>query len=527
MRTFNSNFVILHNISGFKKDKLMKKRILLILSLSVLFLQFIGCGNETAPSGKITGKVINYKTGVGLEGATVKTGGKVVTTAADGSYILAGISNATRIVVSVSKNGFAPTSKITRLSDTIREVTQDLSLLPVEFTGQFDAVTGFTAQVPGSSATVTIAPSSLVDSAGNTPTEDITAELTTINPALDINLMPGDMTISGGDPIASYGAMTVNFSDTNGDSLNLNNGDSAIVRIPVSSRGGVTPPNSIPLFYYDEIKGVWVEEGIATLSSDKTYYEGTVTHFSTWNADYLYESEFIQGCVEDENGTRVIGAVVIMNGFDYNGMTSTMTNGDGNFSVSAMRNSISLVYASTYGKVSNTVKTSVSQGTVSLSDCLVLGNVPLTVRLTWGENPSDLDTHVIGPNDYHVWYSDKGNLTENPFANLDVDDTMSYGPEVFTALKFPQAGTYHYAVYHYSGSSTITDSPARVELVLDGRRTIFTPPAGQTNNDTWWNVFDIIVNDSGAINILHINTWSSDAPNSAFLGKFMMPRKVK
>lgn len=503
----------------------MKRRIFQILGFGMVVFAMIGCGEEAKPTGKITGKVINYKTGLGLEGVTVKTGNKVTTTTADGVYTLTGVAHAARIVVAASKKGFAAISKITRLSNTIVEATQDLSLLPIEFTGKFDAVAGFNAQVPGSSATVIIAPSSLVDASGKTPTEDITAELTTINPALDIDLMPGDMTVSGGDPIASYGAMTVNFSDAKGDSLNLNTGDSATVRIPVSSRGGVTPPSSIPLFYYDEVQGVWVEEGTATLSSDRKYYEGTVAHFSTWNADYLYKSEFIRGCVEDENGTRITGAVVTMNGFDYNGMASAITGSDGNFSVSAMRNGISLVYATMLGKVTNTVKTSVPLDGKSLSDCLILGDVPLTVRLTWGKNPRDLDTHVIGPNHYHIYFSEKGNLAEDPFGNLDVDDTSSYGPEVFTALKFPKPGIYHYAIYHYAGSSTITDSPARVELVLSGRKTIFTPPSGQTKGDKWWNVFDIVVNENGAIHIVHVNTWSSDAPNNAFSYNTMMPKK--
>ena len=510
----------------------MKKLLFGSIATAILSLFMVGCGGggtppPTAAGGKVVGKIVNYDTDVGLAGATVKAGNKQTTTSADGSYTLTGVANGSRVVVTASKDGFALTSKIVTLSDTVSEASLNMSLLPVEFTGTFDAAAGATINVPGSPARVVISGGSLVDANGNPVTGTVTAELTPINPAIDINLMPGDMTVSSGDPIASYGALTVEFSDAAGNPLNLGTGESATIRIPVSNRGGVAPSATISLFYFDESTGAWKEEGTASLSADGTYYEGTVTHFTTWNADYLYTSVTISGCVVDEDGSRVANAHIGMEGFSYSGMASATTDANGDFVVDAMKDGISLVVASTSDKVSNTVKVITSSNMV-LNDCLILGEVPLTVRLTWGQNPRDLDTHVIGPNNYHIWYVNTGSLTSNEFAQLDVDDTSSYGPEVFTALSFPQAGTYHYAVYHYAGSSTISASPARVELTLNGNRTVFTPPVGQGANDTWWNVFDIIVDASGNISITSINTWSSDAtgPSSDHkLTKMVMPSK--
>jgi uncharacterized protein YfaP (DUF2135 family) len=173
------------------------------------------------------------------------------------------------------------------------------------------------------------------------------------------------------------------------------------------------------------------------------------------------------------------------------------------------------------------VRTTDGQADYTMTECLKIGNAPLTVRLTWGENPSDLDTHVIGPNDYHIWYQHLGTYATDS-AMLDVDDTSSYGPEVFTALSFPEAGTYHYSVYHYSGSSTITASPARVELTLNGNTTVFVPPAGQGASDKWWNVFDIVVAEDGTMSIVRVDTWATNetgpTPNHR-LGKMVMPAK--
>jgi hypothetical protein len=210
------------------------------------------------------------------------------------------------------------------------------------------------------------------------------------------------------------------------------------------------------------------------------------------------------------DGNRVANARIDMLGFDYTGSWRTTSNADGNFSVKTKRNATSLVTATTMdGKVSNTVEVSVGEEEYALSECLVVGTAPLTVRLTWGKDPVDLDTHVVGPNGYHIWFSHKGSFAEDN-AYLDVDDTDGYGPEVYTVRKFTEPGTYHYAVYHFSGTSTISASPARVEVILDGKKTIFVPPAGQTAEDAWWNVFDIVVDDQQNATIQSIQTWAHE-----------------
>jgi len=349
------------------------------------------------------------------------------------------------VVVNLSGNGYATTSEIVVVAnDSHARASLNVNMLPVAFSGTFDPTHNFTAQVPASPASVVIAAGSLKLADGSSPSGAIKADLTPINPALDINLMPGDMIASGGDAIASYGAMTVEFKDASGSALNLGSGETARIRIPVSSRGG-TVPASIPLYYYDKTEGVWKKEGTAALSSDGSYYEGTVTHFSTWNADYLYDSIAIKGCVEDINGTRLSNINVDMIGQNYNGSANARTDNGGEFTISAMQNAASLLTAYTSTQVSNTIRVTAQTSEITIGDCLVLANTPLTVRLTWGENPSDLDTHVIGPNNYHIWYSHLGTYAED-YAKLDVDDVTSYGPEVFTAMNFPEAGTYHYSV---------------------------------------------------------------------------------
>jgi len=467
--------------------------------------------NDNRPA--VTGQVRSYTTGLGIAGVRVAIGtGAPVVTAADGSYLVYVDNPGARVVVNASGNGYASTSRIVSVSSAARSRTSlDIDILSVAFTDDnLDPTENFSVVVPNSPASVDIPAGSLVKADGSLPTGRIRGSLTPIDPALDIALMPGEMKDNNGNLIASYGAMVIEFTDSSGAPLNLASGFSSRIKIPVSNKGG-SVPQSIPLYYYDDAQGFWVAEGTATLSSDGTYYEGSVNHFSTWNADYLYTSIKINGCVQNRNATRVVNALVNMEGFDYNGASSVRTDSNGNFSVSAMRGAISLVVASTSTKVSNTVKVGDNESTqsdVTLPECLILGDAPLSVRLTWGANPEDLDTHVYGPNNYHIYFVNKGSLAAEPFAQLDVDDTSSYGPEVFTALSFPTPGTYHYLVHHYSGSSTISASPARVELTLEGRTRVFLPPAGQTAADEVWNVFDIIVGANNSISITTVNTWS-------------------
>ena len=66
-------------------------------------------------------------------------------------------------------------------------------------------------------------------------------------------------------------------------------------------------PAQIPLWYFDEEKGVWQEEGFAKREGNK--YVGTVTHFTDWNCDDPTEGATIIGRVIDCNGNPAYGVV--------------------------------------------------------------------------------------------------------------------------------------------------------------------------------------------------------------------------
>ncbi|EPD5941085.1 tetratricopeptide repeat protein [Escherichia coli] len=114
----------------------------------------------------------------------------------------------------------------------------------------------------------------------------------------------------------------------------------------------------------------------------------------------------------------------------------------------------------------------------------------MRVVLSWGEKPFDLDSHLIFPGG-HIYFDSK----EGTDANLDVDDTDSYGPETVTISKKHFGESYIYAVQDYSNkglpnSNYLSASKAKV-FVYVGSSLVrsYSVPAGKRENI--WTVFKL------------------------------------
>lgn len=517
----------------------MFKKILFVLLVGM----FAGCGGGggggTTPApappstSSLVGKVSDNSTGLPVSGVTVTDGTVTTTTAADGTYTLAGSAAASDKVLAFTKTGYASGYKIATV--TASEPTRaDVALLPVAYSTTITSqATAQTLSVPGSSGQVTLPVNALVTSTGSSPTGTITANLTPIDPSSNPQLMPGNYTTSSGGVIESYGAMELNFKDASGGSLNLASGKSATIRIPVAA-STTSPPPTMPAFYFNSSTGKWVQEGTLTLggTAPNRYYEGTVTHFSYWNADQVYDTTCISGKVVKSDGTTPqANAKVEAQGRDYTGTSQAWTGADGTFTILVKANSSVILTASTSSSLSQSeiVATGAAASACSplpAAQLLILGSTTTgsaKIRLTWGADPSDLDSHLTGPTAaadptrFHIYYINQGTLTGSPFAELDVDDTSSFGPEVTTINRFV-AGTYRYSVHHFSGSGSIFTSPARVELQLNGETRVFTPPnPGSTvlGTDSVWVVFELVVSSTGAITINPVNTYLLNVSDSA------------
>ncbi|PID37781.1 MAG: hypothetical protein CR966_00405 [Pseudomonadales bacterium] len=145
---------------------------------------------------------------------------------------------------------------------------------------------------------VDFTPNSFVTTDGSPATGKAEVTITTWDPT-----NPQDMSAFLGDGVAqtlqgdivqlvSYGAMTVEFSQ-NGQKLQLANGKKATISMPLTfdkhyDGKAVKAGDTIPMWYFSEEKGLWVEEGqgqVITNPQGDLLLTADVAHFTTWNWD--------------------------------------------------------------------------------------------------------------------------------------------------------------------------------------------------------------------------------------------------
>ncbi len=120
----------------------------------------------------------------------------------------------------------------------------------------------------------------------------------------------------------------------------------------------------------------------------------------------------------------------------------------------------------------------------------------LRIVLTWGANPSDLDSHLVGTTadgrKAHMYYGQKViyNSEGGVEFQLDVDDTTSYGPET-TTIYHPESEDYEFYVHNYSRGSQkqLRNSGATVQVYRGNSalpwKTYYVPQ----EDGYYWNVF--------------------------------------
>jgi hypothetical protein len=342
------------------------------------------------PTGTVSGQVVSAANGSAVAGASVTTTAGSTTSAANGSFTVAAAVG-DRAVVHVEATGFAEAFPVARVTAG-RTTNLGVRLVPTGVVTPVTIATGGIVTVPNSTAWVDLPPNGLIPKTGGAAAGTVNVALTPINPAVDVNLMPGDfngISAGGGSPvpIESFGALLIDIRDNSGTRYTLAPGKTATIRIPLGTLSPA-PPATIPLFFFDEDTGLWREEGTATLRGTATnrYYEGTVTRFSYWNADQVFDTVFISGCVRDTNDQPVGNLLVETIGINYSGRALVVTASDGTFRVGMRRSSLATLSAIEFNLqtftsqlVTNVVPVGPSLVDFTVPDCLVKGATPLTI----------------------------------------------------------------------------------------------------------------------------------------------------
>jgi hypothetical protein len=479
-----------------------------------------------AERATLQGRVLDAQDGTPIANALVKAGNASTLSNASGTYVLGDVEPGTRISVVALAKDYAETIKLASGAANTTTIF-DVKLLKVGATASLTQAAGGVVSVAGTSAQVSLPANFAIRMDGSAPVGPITVTVTPISPALDSSFMPGDYTTNVGTgtvAIESFGALTVNLFDSNGP-LNLAPGKTATIRIPVSTRSTQALTTTIPLWYVSPQTGRWIQEGSAILqgTAPNQYYEGTVSHFSTWNADQVMNTITVTGCINDATGQPASGVLIRSDGINYSGTSSTLTNASGIFKITMRRDSVAALAGFIGNKFTNEISVGPQANDFSVATCLVLATAAnsIKIKLTWGQNPLDLDSYLTLPTGQVISYGSRGSLIAAPYANLDLDDTSSFGPEVIT-IRRAMVGTYQYAVRNYSGTYNpgITGSPAKVELTLGETTTIYAPPAGEpTTGKSLWSVFNLTVAADCSTSVTLVDTWSTTTPTtSATLG---------
>lgn len=167
----------------------------------------------------------------------------------------------------------------------------------------------------------------------------------------------------------------------------------------------------------------------------------------------------------------------------------------------------------------NVVSTSgISSGVQTMVLTPALSEDEYRIVLTWGSTPSDLDSHLSYYNDNtrlaHVYYSNKtGCLNSETIAELDLDDTTSYGPETVTVSlnsELLNGGVFKYSVHNYTDRYSINSNSlsmsGAVVRVYKGNDLINTYNVPINKEGTVWHIFEITKEGILSINEFEYNS---------------------
>jgi len=451
-----------------------------------------------------------------VENATISVGNTTTTSNQNGFFVLAQVAEGER-TVSFEMDGHMSTFRRITVVEGQTTHLPDIVLGAVQVS-TFEATTGGMITTSGNLGAVEFAPNTLVAGDGNPYTGQVTVEVNAVRPDAPefYGMFPGDFegVREDGSTVMfeSFGFMTVNMTGVNKAPLQLADGQTAGLSLDIGPLKAADAPATMPMWYFDEAQGKWIEDGEAVLNG--TVYETDVTHFTSWNWDLPIDDVCrIEGYVNNDSGTPVAGARVVAKATDYALRDEAFTDASGFYSVRARKNSATDVWATFGARISNVTRVDVGEACpVTLELPLVLTVPMFAVSLTWGDTPNDLDSHLYIPMtwddgedpDYdwhHLYYGNYGDLSDYPYTELDQDDTSYFGPENITGTRVYQ-GTYEYWVRDFSDDliSNFTASAAQVRLEVAGGTWIFDVddvPTDGVGDYGWWHVFDVNVNATG------------------------------
>lgn len=260
--------------------------------------------------------------------ATVSIGSTSVQTNTTGLFSVSSVSVKEKFAhIKVVKSGFINGSRV--LIPTSGDNRINIMLIPNTPTAT--VTSGVNSEVNLPNGTKVKFDGSFKDAAGNTYSGNVQVGLYHLKPSNTYlsEIMPGSLlsSSSNGDAkiLETFGMLHVELTGSSGQKLNLANGHTAEISLDIDASQMSSSPTTIPLWSFDEVAGIWKEEGSATKVGNK--YVGNVSHFSWWNCDAPFSQCNLTVTVNNNAGAPISNLTVTLvrpsQAWGTNGLTNS------------------------------------------------------------------------------------------------------------------------------------------------------------------------------------------------------------
>ncbi len=297
----------------------MKLQLLLFTILSLLISScvkeesdFIKGEQGLTYTSNILGIVIDEE-GQPIKDANVTFNGVTKTTDANGVYQFKDVEVSDRHSnIRIKKDGYFDGSRAF-MTNRKASISLKVILLKKDFDQSFNSNTG--GSLKESNINVEFPSDGIVvESTGEKYAGQVNVAIKYMDPNSEtiFDEMPGNLSGLNSSQaeviLTTYGMVSIEMQSTNGQKLQIASGKKVKMSNKVPNELLDKAPSTIPLWYFDESLGYWIEEGEAHLVNDS--YVGEVGHFSCWNYDLQDPAVTLKGRVIERNGNPVPNATV-------------------------------------------------------------------------------------------------------------------------------------------------------------------------------------------------------------------------
>ena len=368
-------------------------------------------GTQQLGATEVVG-MISDRFGLPVADVTVQLGeGESTTTDNLGKFKFGELERDGEQILHFTKDGYAENHKPVTIVSGMAVAT-GLTMVPVDFMGTFASTDGlsFTIDDGGPDIDLPAGDSLQADGTVYTGTVMVDATFYDLIPTMGSSLTESERAAAPGDytgqdmageeaPLYSYGMFQVRLNDEEGNPIDLPEGSTAHVDMPMQTNLpaslGDAPQagDEIPAWWYDRSQNIWVEENAGTVSElpgGGLVWSVDVPHFSTWNCDVTTTTPGCAKCtVMDYAGRTLPGIQLTADNLSYNTTAFFTTVDDGYFCIETIQNS-TVRFTYTYELAGQVVQSDPSTATVSGGPNYCAGGGPGCVDL----GPCDLNIPI-------------------------------------------------------------------------------------------------------------------------------------